>query len=319
MIGVLIVTLLQIVTANIGGHRHLNDEPLNAAQIARDVRGILPIDPTLPTLIALQETTQVWRGEESFSDGQQLASQLGNPYRFMFAPEIDSTIHSHSAIWQRPMYRGYTRVKNGNGIVTNLPAASWTWSVPDEGYPGAGGAQAISTCISRAKLYSTGSRETQPRNLIVSCLQSPFGAVYFMTTHLSTLRGEDRHSPSASGSQQASAERSLECGQLLFLVAELRRAESEANIEPRPIILAADFNAQTESPEIKFLEQIFKLLKPPPSEDGTHLKHKIHIDHILISDPNHILPPVQKCFINTAPEVVNVTDHRPVIAILGNE
>jgi endonuclease/exonuclease/phosphatase family metal-dependent hydrolase len=313
------VTLLQIVTTNIGGHRHLNNEPLDAAQIARDVRGILPIDPTLPTLIAVQETTQVWRDSEQYSDGELLAQILGQNYHFMFAPEVDSDMHAHSTIWERSMYRGYTRVKNGNGIVTNLPLANWTWSLPEKGYPGANGISAINSMISHAKLYSTGSRDTQPRNLIVTCVESPFGALYFMTTHLSTLRSEDRHNPQHQVSQPASDERLFECSQLLRVVNELRAAEREANIEPRPMILAADFNAEASTREMQSLQSKFKLVEPAPSEGGTHIKHKINIDHILICDPAQKLPPVQHCFVNTAPEVANVTDHRPVIAILGSE
>ncbi|MFN8373204.1 MAG: endonuclease/exonuclease/phosphatase family protein [Anaerolineae bacterium] len=312
------MTLLQIVTANIGGHRHLNDTPLDTTQIARDVRGILPIDAAHPTLIALQETTEVWHGSNASSDGETLARSLGADYRFLFAPEIDSDVHAHSKIWQRSMYRGYSRVRNGNGIVTNLPIAQWMWSLPPTGYPGAGGAPAIHTTIGRAKLYSSGSRDTQPRNLIVSCLQSPFGVLYFMTTHLSTLRGEERRNPDHQYSQQASRERQFEAGQILALVSELRSAESDAGTDARPIILAGDFNAEASAPEIQMLQPIFTLMNPTPSPDGTHINHKIHIDHILISDPLNTLPAVQQVYVNTAPGVASVTDHRPVIAILGN-
>jgi endonuclease/exonuclease/phosphatase family metal-dependent hydrolase len=313
------VTLLQIVTTNIGGHRHLNNEPLDSAQIARDVVRILPIDANLPTIIALQETTQVWRDTEPHSDGEDLTQILGQSYRFMFAPEVDSDMHAHNTIWERSMYRGYSRVKNGNGIVTNLPLAKWAWSLPREGYPGAKGISAISSIISHAKLYSTGSRDTQPRNLIIACVESPFGALYFMSTHLSTLRGEERRNPQHPISQAASDERLFECSQILRVVDELRASEREANMEPRPIILAADFNAEANTREMQSLQPTFDLLQPTPSENGTHINHKINIDHILICDPAQKLPSVQRCFINTAPEVANVTDHRPVIAILGSE
>jgi endonuclease/exonuclease/phosphatase family metal-dependent hydrolase len=305
------------VTINIGGHRHLNDAPLKTTQIASDVRRILPIDPALPTLIALQETTRVWRDTFSQSDGEALAQQLGTPYRFLFAPEVDSAVHAHQRIWQRPMYKGYSRVENGNGVVTNLSPAAWAWAVPAEGYPGAGGAPLISTTINRAKIYSTGSRDTQPRNLMLTCVESPFGALYFMNTHLSTLGGEERRDPQHSISQKAIQARMFEAEQILGIVHELRAAEHEANIAPRPIIFAGDFNAEASTPEMQTLQRTFTLIPPPASEDGTHLKHKIHIDHILMADPAHKLPPVQRCFVNTAPEVAEVTDHRPVIAVLG--
>lgn len=313
------MTLLQIVTANIGGHRHLNDEPLNAAQIARDVQSILPIDPTLPTLIALQETTRVWRDNQHESDGELLARNLGESYRFMFAPEVDSNLHAHERIWNRSMYKGFTRVENGNGIITNLPFASWAWTSPSEGYPGAGGAQMVSAAIGHAKLYSTGNRDTQPRNLMLVCVESPFGALYFMTTHLSTTTGEHRIDLNQPNSKKASELRADETHDIKLVINELRQAEREKGYEPRPIILAGDFNAQPNTPEMRDNFRGFDYLQPNNHIGGTHLKHQIDIDHILIADPAKKLPNAQRCFVYTEPKVADVTDHRPVVAILGNE
>ncbi|NWF71305.1 MAG: endonuclease/exonuclease/phosphatase family protein [Chloroflexi bacterium] len=309
------MTRLQIVSANIGGHRHLNNQPLDTTQVARDVRGILPIDPAQPTIIALQETTSVWRGEQRWSDGAALAALLGADYRFFFAPEVDSQNHAHQRIWQRPLYQGYTRVENGNGIITNLARAAWPWPLPGDGYPGSKGAEAISASISHARLYSSGSRDTQPRNAILFPAASDFGTVYFMNTHWSTRSGEERHNPEHPISQRASEERLFETQQILLLVEELRAAERAQNRAPCPIILAGDFNAAPDTAEMRALETVFRRLIPV-SPDYTHIVHKIPIDHILIADPSGLLPVNIVCRIHTAPEVAEITDHRPVLAVI---
>ena len=59
----------------------------------------------------------------------------------------------------------------------------------------------------------------------------------------------------------------------------------------RPILLAGDFNAQPDSPEMEMLQRHFRLLTPENkrSELWTHNTHRILIDHICCTIPRSSL------------------------------
>ncbi len=217
------------------------------------------------------------------------------------------------------MFKGFKRVKQGNAVITNKSLAQWPWDLPPAGCPGCNKLAPISTQISRATLYSTGNRDTEPRNLIVVPLSLGQGiSLYFMATHLTTLN-EEKRDDKRTPTQRASGVRLAQVGEILRIVDELRTAEQ--NKEPKtPIILAGDFNARPGSPELDALEQTF--VRPNPrwcdgsdyqGEVWIHLKHRIHVDHVFYDDPNGLLSPID-CFVLGLSQVEEVTDHFPVVA-----
>ena len=107
-------------------------------------------------------------------------------------------------LWDRPAYRKMSAAAEGNAIVTNLPTEDWSWgSYPDYDECAVSSAWARHTTISRASLYSTGNRDTQPRNLMVASLNYRGVPFYFLNTHLGVLLGEDRRDASFERSRTA--------------------------------------------------------------------------------------------------------------------
>jgi endonuclease/exonuclease/phosphatase family metal-dependent hydrolase len=324
---------LNILTFNIGGARKLRQPPHNPQQVAADaaevVRGVL--DPSLPTLVGVQEATNwlQWVGD-SAEDGaarnstRQLAAALGNDYRVGFAAEVTAEMHPHARLWHRPAYihpeRGtLEQAHEGNAIVGNLPWTGWPWP----SYTGCATVRRdsralypIVTQISGAVLYSTGSRDTQPRNLMVACVRhDEYGPLYFMNTHLGTVSGEDRHDPNHPQSQIGTRQRIHQMQQILAVVHELRTAEATHNVPPRPLILVGDFNALPGSAPMNVLTAEMDLLPVDTPEDQrwSHVDHQILIDHVLVQDPQGILPEGRASVVTDHPHT-DLTDHRPVVA-----
>ena len=152
----------------------------------------------------------------------------------------------------------------------------------------AAGAWARHTTISRATLYSSGNRDTQPRNLMVASLNYRGVPVYCLNTHLGLLIGEDRRDASYERSRSASQIRQAQVSEILNVIDELKRAdEYNEHCPSAQSVLVGDFNAQPDSPEMEMLQRHFRLLRPENkrSEFWTHSTHRIVIDHILLHDP----------------------------------
>lgn len=308
--------MLQLVTINIGGARHTHLDAPDPARVVRELCARLPIDAALPTVIAMQEATQVWESPDAppLDTAALFAAELGTQYRSYFACEMDSDLHPQRISWNHPVFRGVYRACEGNAIVTNLPLAGWSWNAGQPGQPGYGLATPISTQISRATLYSTGGRDTQPRNALVASLQTPTTPIYLIATHLATLTGEQRRDLDHPNSQRASAERQYQVENLIGLHAQLRAAERAHSEPPRPILLAGDFNAQPHSPEMRALTPPFEYLPPQTAQTWTHIKHEIAIDHIFVDDPAGCLGALLDCGVQVDPVIRQFTDHYPVIA-----
>jgi endonuclease/exonuclease/phosphatase family metal-dependent hydrolase len=309
--------MLQIVTTNIGGNRHTREVPLDPSRIAHEVRGILPIDPEQPVILAVQEVSRIWyRADQPLDTGLFLAAELGPQFKAYGASEVDSLTHPHRRAWSRITYEGAVRASEGNGIVTNLPLADWPWPSAAPNHPGYGNRTPLATSISKATLYSSGTRNTQPREVFVASLDTPFGPIFFMATHLATFENERQDSAETILSQ-ASEERLFQVEQILNVVQEIRQAESARQLKPRPILLAGDFNAQPTSPEIQKLGSVFRFLRPRSASGSpaTHIKHGLQIDHIFLSDPEGGFAPLHDCFVHQSQGIEVVTDHFPVVAV----
>jgi hypothetical protein len=315
--------MLQVVTYNLGGARKLRTPPHNPEQVGKDAAAFLKkhITPDVPTLLGLQEVGQLGRvGGRVTASYAALCGGMGADYRAHFAAEVDLRTHPHAGLWSRPPYADgppITEGAEGNGIVSNLPQARPPWPVWD-GWSVDYAAPVVAG-ISAASLYSTGSRDTQPRNLMVGFYAHPnYGALTFMNTHLGTVRGEDRHNPDHERTREGTARRVQQANQIVRVLGELRAAEV-ANEEPaRPVILVGDFNAVLGAVPMQALTDAgFALLavEDPVGEAWTHIGHRILIDHVLVSDPRGVLPAGRARILTDAP--ADLSDHLPVVAVFG--
>lgn len=303
--------MLQVVSFNIGGARKMRRPPHNHNRLAADVVYALRqiIDPDQPTLIALQETGQAVVNGIQKDVGQSIARGLGDKYVDGFAAEITMRHHPHPKQWNRPDWQGMTQAAEGNAIIANLPRENW----PQGSCTRAASAWTRQATISRATLYSSGDRDTQPRNLIAASLNYLGIPFYFLNTHLSALTGEDRHDPTHARSQQASQTRQAQIREILRVIDELKQADQAQGQPERAILLAGDFNATPDSPEMTLLQGPFQLLRPQ-NETWTHQKHRIRIDHILLHDPHGQFAAVS-CHIQSRLPFDDLSDHRPIIGI----
>lgn len=311
--------MLQVVTFNIGGARGMRPAPHDHDKLAQDTITTLKqvINPEQPTIIALQETGLAFVNGATKNVGRKMAELLGKGYIDTFASEINMRDHPHPNLWDRPAYRGMMHASEGNAIVTNLKPKNWSWGT----YESVISQKMFSswsrhTPINRATLYSTGNRDTQPRNLMVASLLYDDLPFYLMNTHLGVLIGEDRHDPTYERSRTASQIRMEQVREILYVIDELKTADEQNEVSERPIILAGDFNAQPDTPEMEMLQQHFQLLTPenPISEQWTHQSHRILIDHVLLHDPRQEFE-VISCHIQTNLPFDDLTDHRPTVAI----
>ena len=311
--------MLQVVTFNIGGARGMRPAPHDHHRLASDTFATLKqvINPRQPTIIALQETGRAIHRERCRDVGKRLARLLGEQYMASFAPEVTMCQHPHPNLWDRPAYRDMREAAEGNGIVTNLSAESWSWGSFPAGCHGKE-TWARHTNISRATLYSSGSRDTQPRNLMVASLRYRGMPLYFLNTHLGVLLGEDRRDMEFELSRAASQMRQGQVADILNVVDELKAADRANEAPERAILLAGDFNAQPDSPEMEALQRQFRLLSPENmrSELWTHDQYRILIDHVLLHDPAGHMN-VISCHIQSKLPFDDLTDHRPLAAIFA--
>ena len=313
--------MLQVVTFNIGGARGMRPAPHNHHKLAADTFKTLKqvINPRQPTVIALQETGIAMHQGAYRNVGWKLAQLLGDSYIAAFAPEVTMCDHPHPNLWDRPAYREMDAAAEGNGIVTNLPAAAWSWgSYPQDDDCHIAGGWARHTTISRATLYSSGNRDTQPRNLMVASLRYRGQPLYFLNTHLGVLLGEDRRDMSYERSRTASQMRQAQVNEILHVIEELKQADRAHEAPERAILLAGDFNAQPEAPEMEALQRDFRLLAPENqrNQQWTHQQYRILIDHILLHDPAGQFS-VISCHIQNKLPFDDLTDHRPMVGIFA--
>ncbi len=313
--------MLQVVSFNIGGAREMRPAPHDHEKLAIDAYSTLQqvINPRQPTVIALQESGAARHNDQHKNVGRKMARLLGSDYIDAFAPEVSMCDHPHPNLWDRPAYRNMTGAAEGNAIITNLPVEDWSWgSYPEYDACNMSGAWARATPISRATLYSSGNRDTQPRNLMVASLNYRGIPLYFLNTHLGVLIGEDRHDADYERSRIASQMRQAQASEVLCVIDELKRADQANGAPERAILLAGDFNAQASAPEMEMLQRQFRLLRPEnkSSELWTHQQHRVLIDHILLHDPAAEFE-VISCHIQSAIPFDDLTDHRPAVGIFA--
>ena len=313
--------MLQVVTFNIGGARGMRPAPHDHEKLAADALTTLQqvINPAQPTVIALQETGVAMVDGIQRNVGRRMAQMLGAEYLDSFAAEVTMCDHPHPNLWDRPAYRRMAHAADGNAIVTNLPIEAWSWgSYPSDGACAMASSWVRHTAISRATLYSSGTRDTQPRNMMVASLNYRGIPFYFLNTHLGVLIGEDRKDPTYERSRTASQMRQAQVSEILHVVDELKGADQANEGPDRAILLAGDFNAQPATPEMEMLQRHFRLLSPENEQEQmwTHYAHRILVDHILLHDPAEQFE-VISCHIQSKIPFDDLTDHRPTVGIFA--
>ena len=202
---------------------------------------------------------------------------------------------------------------------TNLPLEDWSWgSFPEYDDCVLSEAWARHTAISRATLYSSGNRDTQPRNLMVASLITAASPFISSIPIWACLSAKDRVDLNYERSRTASQLRQAQVSEILYVIDELKRADCENESPERPIVLAGDFNAQPNAPEMEMLQRHFRLLTPEnkSGELWTHQQHRVLIDHVLLHDPAEQFE-VISCHIQSAIPFDDLTDHRPTVGIFA--
>lgn len=312
--------MLQIVTFNIGGARGMRPAQHDHDKLAEDTVTTLRqvITPDQPTIIALQETGLAFVNGATKNVGRKMAELLSEGYIDSFAPEVNMREHPHPNLWDRPAYRGMMHAAEGNAIITNLRTTNWSWGTYESVVSQKiFNSWARHTTISRASLYSTGNRDTQPRNVMVASLNYEGVPIYLLNTHLGVLIGEDRHDPTFERSRAASQLRMEQVREILHVIDELKQADIANEAPERAIILTGDFNASPDSPEMEMLQQHFQLLSPEnqATEKWTHQTHRILIDHVFLHDPAQQFEVISSHVQSSIP-FDDLTDHRPMVAIV---
>jgi endonuclease/exonuclease/phosphatase family metal-dependent hydrolase len=316
--------MLHILTYNLGGAKHLRAERFDYDALAADAATAITraLDPAMPTVIALQEVGWGEGPARRYDCAASIAAHLGPDYRAAFGAELTRADQPHAGLWGRAQFAGLSAAAEGNAIVTNLSPAPWPWptvdALPAGDEPRYTPAWARNVPIGRPTLYSTASRDTQPRAALIASLRWGDLPLFFINTHLTTLRGEDRHQAEAARSGQASRLRAAEVGGLTALTQELLDAETAAgNLPARPILLAGDFNARPNTVEMRLLAGRYRWLNPEadPGECWSHITHRVLIDHIFIAAPDERLA-AARCVVVTDLPYADLSDHRPVLAAL---
>jgi endonuclease/exonuclease/phosphatase family metal-dependent hydrolase len=309
--------MLQIVTINVGGSFREQYRPPHT--VAEEIRQQVPLDFSQPFVMGLQEIFRIENQAHSFISLDDELCKLAPNLNYCFATEADSAAHPHAKAWENDGFKHASHVSDGNGVLSNLAYASWPWSMPAAGYPGAMELCPILVPLGSPRLHSTGNRNTKPRNAIVASLKTSAGEIFLINTHLTTLVGEREENADRAIVRKAMDLRLLEINGILSIVGELREAERLAQQEARPIILLGDFNTSPSSQEFAVLLENFVLLSPAAAPERlTHKKERVHIDHILMNDPQQRFR-LRHSFIHTQIENEKFTDHYPVVALLEDE
>ncbi|ETR71740.1 MAG: hypothetical protein OMM_02263 [Candidatus Magnetoglobus multicellularis str. Araruama] len=305
---------ITVISINAGGGVRGRNTKVNPIKTAISLGAIIKKIEINSTVIAMQESLKIWNTSTSayVETGKELAINLDLSYTSIFAPYLDSDFHTHQTKWEQESFKGYKKVQQGNSIITNINFGNWPWKQPCTGYPGHDKKSYISTQISNASIYSTGNRDTEPRNIVVVPLQITSNiTAFFIATHLTKLTGENRNNLEDSRSKEASEIRLGQINQIFKIVKEIQCMDNYPL--KSPIILAGDFNAMPGSIEILKIEEIFQRVPLKKSESHAASEEFNNVDHIFLNDPNNILS--TNYSIKVDPHKINgITDHLPVVA-----
>jgi endonuclease/exonuclease/phosphatase family metal-dependent hydrolase len=156
------------------------------------------------------------------------------------------------------------------------------------------------------KVIYNGSRETDPRNIVIAQIDMGFAKAFTLATHLTTLNGERGVEEISQKKEEAQRVRSEQCERILELTQKYIVEKNEL------AFLMGDFNAVHNEPAISnTLEKkggFVRLL--PNNKIGTHVKLETPVDHIFVFPGKyHIKYDSRIC-----DDGFSASDHNPVVA-----
>lgn len=283
------------MTYNIGGGRRDFGTVLDSVL---DV-----VRQTQPDVLALQEATSWldadghWHSSVAF-----LSDVLGNGYQSFFGPTVTLQQHfsSGKSNFLKAVFDDLQDWQFGNALLVR------------------GGFTRLSDPSRLGKPYNLplfrpaqylGSRDTDPRHIILTRLPGKTVAPLVVATHLTTLRGErgdpDRLIPGKS--EQAQQMRSQQVDNLLALL------EPYALQNQQIVFLMGDLNATVDEDCMTHLQKAgFVRLEPENDDVATHKKLCCPVDHILVYPAARLQK--YQCRVIDSPIARQASDHLPVVA-----
>ena len=268
-----------------------------------------------PDLLAIQEAIE-WQA----SDGQ-LQSDIKNiakatPFKYSyFGPTVSvkEDMEFDKAETIREIFIDYSEWVMGNAIFSKSPFI-------DLGDGEKLGSPKNITIYNPQKYL--GSRDTEPRHIILSRQKIKSLNTNLICCHFTTLVGErlNIHSPYTKLSINAKKALKEKKGEAeLLRVAQAEQIVQSINkyfnkINP-VIFLAGDFNAIKSEPAIESIlvgKANFKMLIPENDQVYTHIEALEPIDHIFFYPAHRLVD--YKCWIIDSKLADTASDHRPIVA-----
>jgi len=261
------------------------------------------VNEEAPDILGLQEAGELVDADgKQFQAARKIASSLGN-FHSVFYPTLSMREHLHlgKKIFIDNLFKDLKNWSLGNALISR-----WEFTrLSDPTTPGI----PANVSLYRPPVYE-GTRDTDPRNLILTRIK--FGDLnpFLMITHLTTLLGERRGStPAIKGKTEEAQITRWHQGQLILDMIQ-------DNVIDRGgfAILMADFNAVASEPCISgVLEGQGNFVRLEPiMEIPTHPKASSPIDHILIYSGGRKFE--YQCHVVDNPVAHRASDHLPVVA-----
>lgn len=287
---------ISLMTFNIGGGRKDFGSSLDSI--------IQVIAAHQPDLLGLQEAVELVDADKNFKSTVQLiADGLGYIEAKYFGATLSMRAHFNAkkTIFTDGLFRDWIDWRQGNALLSR-------WRFTRLGDAARAG-EPSNLPLFQPVRYE-GSRDTDPRHLIIARVRVGPVAPFVMTTHLSTLVGE-RGGPAhemAGKTEQAQTMRIAQVEEILALVGDALLKEGEL------VFLMGDFNAPLQEPSMQLLQEAgFVPLQPENSGTPTHLfKIDEPIDHIFVYPATRLEK--YTCQIVDTPLARKASDHLPVLA-----
>ena len=288
---------IKLMTYNVaGGRKDLQTSIADLVQVVKE---------EAPDILGLQEACELVDADgKRFQAAREIAVSLGN-YHSIFYPTLSMREHLHlgKKIFIDSLFKDVQDWSLGNALISK-----WQFTrLSDPSIPG----RPADVSLYRPPVYE-GTRDTDPRNLILTRIKYGDLDPFILITHLTTLLGEKRGStPAIKGkTEEAQITRWHQAQLILDLIQD--------NVIDRGgfAILMADFNAVASEPCISgvLLGQGHFVRLEPIMEIPTHPKAPSPIDHILIYSGGRNFE--YQCHVVDNPVAQRASDHLPVVATI---
>ena len=285
---------IRLMTYNIGGVKESRFSTQQLMEVITEIQ---------PDILAVQEIT-----ERVDFDGNwirfplMINDALGYSENFFFGSTISMNdyFHPKKTLFVDGLFSDWQEWQQGNAIFSRWPfirLGNRSKLGPPRNLP-----------IYRPAIYE-GSRDTDPRYIILARIGHPNTQPYIIATHLTTILGEHdledpKDLPNCARAQRMRLEQIqmvLEIVNQLFEAGEL-------------VILMGDLNAISSEPCISnLLEKEAKFIRLAPTREiPTHPKVREPIDHILVHPGARRIE--YTCWTYNDPPAHKASDHLPVVA-----